>query len=332
MNTATTPLHRFPLTATACIDEFRAVASSIFGELAVDSPGRGEPFYVEANLYPLRDTSLYYGRYTAPVHIASSHAEFFAQGVTVAGNGAYVTGGIEQTLSTKDLPAPVTYSSSLDLKLAAGHAQLALYIRPDALMQKLAALIDAPLTEKIVIGGTDGGISPEAAFLKRLIGALADQADASEHLLSPLVASEFEQTMMVAFLTGYQHNYSAHFQRAPQAVAPWQVRRVEQYIEAHWDQPITIEILAATVHASARSIFDSFKKSRGYSPMVFLRKVRLANARAMLSQPGPQTSVTSVAFACGFGNLGHFAKAYAEAFHQLPSETLNAARGASHPR
>jgi len=34
-----------------------------------------------------------------------------------------------------------------------------------------------------------------------------------------------------------------------------------------------------------------------------------------------------VAFNCGFGNLGHFAREYREAFGELPSETLARARG-----
>jgi transcriptional regulator GlxA family with amidase domain len=38
--------------------------------------------------------------------------------------------------------------------------------------------------------------------------------------------------------------------------------------------------------------------------------------------------VTDVAFACGFSNLGHFAKGYYTQFGERPSATLNAARGA----
>jgi transcriptional regulator GlxA family with amidase domain len=42
----------------------------------------------------------------------------------------------------------------------------------------------------------------------------------------------------------------------------------------------------------------------------------------MLSAPDAETSVTKVAFACGFGNLGHFARDYRKAFGERPSETL----------
>jgi transcriptional regulator GlxA family with amidase domain len=50
--------------------------------------------------------------------------------------------------------------------------------------------------------------------------------------------------------------------------------------------------------------------------------VRLRHAREMLGAGDPEASVTSVAFVCGFGNLGHFARDYRETFGERPSETL----------
>lgn len=60
--------------------------------------------------------------------------------------------------------------------------------------------------------------------------------------------------------------------------------------------------------------------------MVFVRQVRLRHAKAMLSHPTPETSVTSVGFLCGFSNLGHFARNYFEAFGEHPSQTLRSHR------
>ena len=65
--------------------------------------------------------------------------------------------------------------------------------------------------------------------------------------------------------------------------------------------------------------------------MAFARMVRLRHARERLSAPDPETSVTTVAFACGFGNLGHFARDYREAFGERPSVTLSRAMGSTPP-
>ena len=56
--------------------------------------------------------------------------------------------------------------------------------------------------------------------------------------------------------------------------------------------------------------------------MAFAKMVRLKHARQLLSAPDAETTVTSVAFVCGFGNLGHFARDYREAFGERPSTTL----------
>ena len=61
--------------------------------------------------------------------------------------------------------------------------------------------------------------------------------------------------------------------------------------------------------------------------MNFVKQVRLKHAKEMLTAPAPNKSVTSVAFACGFGNLGHFASDYRRAFGEMPSETLAGAKG-----
>jgi len=111
--------------------------------------------------------------------------------------------------------------------------------------------------------------------------------------------------------------------------ASWQVRRVEEYIEANWDKPITIEELAHKTGVGVRNIFITFGKARGRTPMAFLRSVRLQHARRMLQAPNEQTSVTAVGLTCGFHNAGHFARYYRQAFNELPSTTLYNAKGTS---
>jgi transcriptional regulator GlxA family with amidase domain len=56
--------------------------------------------------------------------------------------------------------------------------------------------------------------------------------------------------------------------------------------------------------------------------MAFAKRMRLRRAHEQLSFGNDSVTVTEVALACGFGNLGHFAKDYARAFGEKPSETL----------
>src|SRR5262249_26973457 len=145
--------------------------------------------------------------------------------------------------------------------------------------------------------------------------------------LPKLVLDELEQALVISYLSCNRHSYSHLLEGSVRSVASRQVRLAEEYIEQNWDQPMTVEALALATQTSVRSLFDSFKKSRAVSPMVFVRQVRLQHAKQMLMRGGPETTVTSVASACGFSNLGHFAKYYCNAFGEPPSTTLKAARG-----
>jgi transcriptional regulator GlxA family with amidase domain len=148
----------------------------------------------------------------------------------------------------------------------------------------------------------------------------------------PVVALvELEQAAMTWFLVGNRHNYSHLLNGRSRSAAAWQVKRAEEFIEASWDQPLTIEALSVVTGASARSLFHAFKQSRGYSPMTFLRQVRLQRAWLMLNTQDPRVSVTDVAYACGFSNLGHFAGYFRAKFGETPSAVLSRSRGRLRP-
>ena len=71
---------------------------------------------------------------------------------------------------------------------------------------------------------------------------------------------ELQQAMMTSFLLANANNYSRLLHDEPAAAAPWQVSHAEQFIEANWDQPMTIEALVAATGVSARSLFACSKQ------------------------------------------------------------------------
>lgn len=107
---------------------------------------------------------------------------------------------------------------------------------------------------------------------------------------------------------------------------PWQVLRAEAYMEANWDQQIDADDIAGAIGTSQRSLFRAFQQSRGYSPMEFVRRSRLRHAQRMLKLPDAATTVSSVALACGFTDLGQFSKTYRNAFGEAPSQVLHRAK------
>lgn len=145
--------------------------------------------------------------------------------------------------------------------------------------------------------------------------------------LPPLILAELEQTLMVMFLHANRHNYSHLLHRDPLNADARHVRLTEEFIEASWSRPIHLEELATLTGLSIRSLFRSFRKSRGYSPWEFLKQVRLRHARAHLQRPETEMTLSEVASVCGFHNRSRFNAAYVEAFGELPEETSKRGKG-----
>lgn len=240
------------------------------------------------------------------------------------GAGAHEIGGQGVTVSSSR--GAVVSPGGVTLHYGPQFEHLSMTVRPGTLIGKLVAIVGdlrfGPLHFDPAVIAT----APQAKRLERLVRFDAAELNSSSSAMPPVMQSELQQAMMTSFLLANASNYTGLLLGEPEAAAPWQVRRAEQFIEANWDQPITIEALSAATDVSARSLFHSFKAARGYSPMDFVKRVRLGRARQKLSRPDAGTSVTAVAFDCGFGNSGHFARDYRESFGESPSETLRRGR------
>ncbi|HKW55411.1 MAG TPA: helix-turn-helix domain-containing protein [Stellaceae bacterium] len=102
-----------------------------------------------------------------------------------------------------------------------------------------------------------------------------------------------------------------------------------RWLEGRLDEPIELETLAAVAGVRPRTLEAHFKLYLGTTPLGWVRRTRLARARQQLLAQGAAASVTGVAVANGFSQLGRFAAQYRRQFGELPSETLTAARSKS---
>lgn len=216
-------------------------------------------------------------------------------------------------------------------EISADFSQYILRIHAEELQKKLAALIGGPVNRPIKFAYGTGEQIPAMQRLRRMVEYLIREETDDSSMMPALQAAEFEQLLIVAFLAANRNNFSEALERPTRLPAPWQVRLVEDYIEANWDRALSIEEIADQTGTAVRSIFWAFKKARDYSPIAFLQQVRLRHAREMLRNPVQSTTVSAIALLCGFQNLGHFARYYRTAYGELPSETLRAAKGPGNP-
>jgi AraC-like DNA-binding protein len=321
------PLRRFAAVRTNDPDELRERMAPLYAVRTLEVPRGKIALDARVNHRELENIGLSYASYGATVRGSLAHGNFYAQGFGIAGYGETVVDGRLYKVCNREggIGGP---GASARLTYQPGFEHLFMKIKPEALTRKLSSLIGAPVNPTLTLTGEISRQALDAQF--RLLCFVISELDRNEDPPPPLVLAELEQALMVAYLCSNLHNYSRHLNGDRPESGPWQVRRAADYIEANWNQPITIEALALVTDSSARSLFAAFRKARGCSPMRFVKHVRLKHARGMLLQPSAKTTVTSVALDCGFSNLGHFAKDYLASFGELPSETLK--RGKLSPK
>lgn len=279
-----------------------------------------------ANHCVLSKVAIWSCRYTVPMVVGLGEAQSFGMRFQRRGSAA-VTIGKRQFPITPHSSCIVSHGVPAVVEYCRDYEQVMLRINAEALKTKLAAIAGRPIPSDIVFQPNVDLQTPAAQFLRATFDALVQLLDRAGPSFPSLAWAELEQALMVAFLASNPHNYSHWMDGVPPGVAPWQVTRAEDYIEANWHRPLEVEAIAAETGTSGRSLFRAFKQSRGYSPLEFIKHVRLRHARQMVERAGEKTTVMDIAMASGFGDHGRFSKAYRQRFGELPSAALARAKG-----
>ena len=317
------PLRRFPVFHTSDPEEFRHALVTRYGATNAEIKS-SEGMTARGSLVQLQSIGLIYGQGNAAAKADFPEAERFRLFSAFTGKG-HSTIGKQAVALDADQCCIISPGQKATLASDDAHEWFNVRIDSGAFERKLCYLLGAQPSGKLEFETAVNRNTPRFQQFWRLVLFFAEQLNATTEPLPPLVQRELEQAILVSFLSANRHTFSDLLEREPNETLPSHVRRAEEFIEAHWDQAISIESLVETTGVGARAIFRAFQLTRGYSPMAFARMVRLRHAREMLSSGDPETSVTSVAFVCGFGNLGHFARDYRETFGERPSETLSRA-------
>ena len=91
-------------------------------------------------------------------------------------------------------------------------------------------------------------------------------------------------------------------------LAPWQQRRVVEFIEQHLTEDISLDALAELVRLSPYHFLRCFKRSLGEPPHRYWTARRIERAKTLLANPG--ASITEVAFQVGFSGTSAFSAAF----------------------
>ena len=100
------------------------------------------------------------------------------------------------------------------------------------------------------------------------------------------------------------------------SLAPWQLRRVTEFIEQNLADPPSLPALAAICRLSPSHFGRAFKGSTGVSPHRWMMNARIRYAQSFLA--AGDTSLAEVAGLAGFADQSHFTRVFANATGRTP--------------
>ena len=83
----------------------------------------------------------------------------------------------------------------------------------------------------------------------------------------------------------------------------WVVQIVD-YIDSHYSQPLTLEVLADMCHGSTYHLLRTFKRIKNITPVEYIQKVRIANAKELLI--ATDNSIGEIGARVGLTNTPYF--------------------------
>jgi AraC-like DNA-binding protein len=213
----------------------------------------------------------------------------------------------------------------------AGAVRLTVVLSHGSLQGQLAALLgnppDAPLhppLEFAPVVDLTRGCGRSIARLAYVL--LADFRRGGALACNQLALASFEQFVINQLLLLHAHNYSGAIYGTVPTVAPRDVKRAIDYIEANLAAPIRLPDIVQASGVPGRTLFKHFERFHGVTPMGYLRAARFEAVWRALQEEEAADNVCEVAMAWGFGHMGRFSAEYRKRFGERPSETRKQGR------
>lgn len=326
---ASPPLGRHALFQSSDLDEARERVAAVFCPHRLDTIGRGAQ--LQARHHHLRGErlSLNYIEYGAKTLIAPEELEAFYLVQIPLSGGAAISNGSDRYASDPARAAVLNPHLPTTMIWEQGTSQILVQIDRKAMMDHLSAQLGHPADRPLTFEGPLDMTQGAGATLRHLVLFLVREADAGRVAVGQgMMGRQVEALVLSSLLQAHRHDYQDRLGRARAAPRPRHLRLAESYIEAHLDQPLTVEEVASAAGISARGLQLAFHQHRGTSPLGFWRDLRLARAHDDLA--AGVGSVTEAALKWGFGHFGRFSQSYRARYGLSPRETLRAARGAGY--
>jgi AraC-like DNA-binding protein len=135
------------------------------------------------------------------------------------------------------------------------------------------------------------------------------------------VRTKSQIRVAAALLRGYTDD-SAMDAKSPAAstgesgLAPWQARKVREFIETSIDSTIRLTDCAKRAKLSAGYFSHAFKATFGTTVCQYVRRRRVEHSQQLMLLS--QETLSQIALACGFADQAHFCRVFREAVGVSP--------------
>jgi AraC family transcriptional regulator len=101
-------------------------------------------------------------------------------------------------------------------------------------------------------------------------------------------------------------------------LAPWQLRRLDEYIRAHMSDALTLHELAIMLGISVRQLSRAVRQVKGMGLHRWIAGYRIEEARRLLGES--ELQIAEIALRCGFQSGSAFSTAFRSAVGFTPTE------------
>ena len=157
----------------------------------------------------------------------------------------------------------------------------------------------------------------QSPAIKRDLFRVVKEVSESGRFREPLIAS-VARIVLVEMARLVDEERLRSPQVAHSALAPWQMRRIRDYVEGMIDHAPSIDELARVCEIGSRHLMRAFKSTTGRTLGDYIGEVRMTKARSLLADTGlPQKEIAS---RLGYSGPSAFCVAFGKAVGMTPKQ------------